>query len=112
MYDKLIQLLMRMVIDPDKAIIMGGTYRIPVLVGLQSKDFIEELQKDGTFNDATFAREYKDLYSLNIVNCWKTLRASQMEDWAISSQAFRGRFNDYPKWSKADFRMKRNTSYI
>ena len=58
-YNKLIVLLIRMVLDPDKAIVMGGTWRIPVLVGLQSRNFVQELKQDGTFNDASFAREYE-----------------------------------------------------
>nr|DAG20575.1 MAG TPA: terminase large subunit [Caudoviricetes sp.] len=33
-----------MVLDPEKAIVMGGTWRIPVLVGLQSKNFVQELK--------------------------------------------------------------------
>ena len=56
---------------------MGGTWRIPVVTGLQSKNFITDLKKDSTFNETSFAREYKsDLYSLNIVNCWKALRVA------------------------------------
>ncbi len=46
-YDKLIQLLIRMVTEPDKAFIMGGTYRTPVAAGLIPRDFVEELKKDG-----------------------------------------------------------------
>ena len=52
-----------MVLDPDKAIVMGGTWRIPVLVGLQSRNFVQELKQDGTFNDASFAREYESRWS-------------------------------------------------
>lgn len=62
-YDKLIQLLIRMVLDPEKAIVMGGTWRIPVLVGLQSKNFVQELKQDGTFNEASFDREYESRWS-------------------------------------------------
>lgn len=58
-YNKLIQLLIRMVLEPEKSIVMGGTWRIPVLVGLQSKDFVAELKQDGTFNEASFEREYR-----------------------------------------------------
>lgn len=46
-YDKLIQLLIQSVIEPDEAIILGGTYRIPVKEGLLQKSFIEELKIDG-----------------------------------------------------------------
>lgn len=74
-YDKLIQTLVQMIIEPDKAFIMGGTWRIPVVSGLQSPNFINDLKKDPTFNQASFEREYKIfLYSLNTVNCWKALR--------------------------------------
>lgn len=74
-YSKLIQLLVRMVVEPDKAFIMGGTWRIPVLLGLQPRNFIEDLKRDSTFNEASFGREYKNLYSINFMNCWEVLRA-------------------------------------
>lgn len=75
-YDKLIQFLVWMVTEPEKAFILGGTWRIPVLAGLQPRSFLADQQKDGTFNEASFDREYKILYSLNIVNCWNTLRVA------------------------------------
>lgn len=62
-YDKLIQLLIWMVTDPGKAFIMGGTWRIPVLVKLLSKNFITDLKNDGTFNEASFGREYESRWS-------------------------------------------------
>lgn len=75
-YNKLIQLLVRMVIEPKKAFIMGGSWRIPVLLGLQPKNFIEDLKKDSTFNEASFGREYKQICTRKIIeNCWKALRA-------------------------------------
>lgn len=62
-YNKLITLLVRMVLEPEKAVVMGGTWRIPVLVGLQSRNFVSELKRDGTFNDASFSREYESRWS-------------------------------------------------
>ncbi len=62
-YDKHIQLLIRMVLEPEKSMVMGGTWRVPVLVGLQSKNFVEELKRDGTFNEAAFEREYESKWS-------------------------------------------------
>ena len=43
-----------MVTEPEKAIIMGGTWRIPVLVKLLDANFIKDLKNDGTFNEASF----------------------------------------------------------
>ena len=62
-YDKLITLLVRMVIEPEKAIILGGTWRIPVLMKLLDKNFIKDLKQDGTFNEASFDREYESIWS-------------------------------------------------
>ena len=62
-YEKLITLLVRMVVEPEKAFVMGGTWRIPVLMKLLDKNFISDLKRDGTFNDASFAREYESVWS-------------------------------------------------
>ena len=62
-YDKLIQLLVWMITEPGKAFIMGGTYRIPVLVKLLDKTFVSDLKRDGTYNEASFDREYESKWS-------------------------------------------------
>ena len=62
-YDKLIQILVWMITEPEKAIAMGGTWRIPVLMHLLDKNFIQDLKRDGTFNEASFDREYESKWS-------------------------------------------------
>ena len=62
-YDKLIQMLVWMITEPDKAFIMGGTWRIPVLVKLLDRTFLQDLQRDGTYNEASFDREYESKWS-------------------------------------------------
>lgn len=62
-YQKLIQLLVWMVTEPEKAYIMGGTYRIPVLAGLLEQDFVSDLKKDDTFNEVSFGREYESKWA-------------------------------------------------
>ena len=52
-----------MIVEPEKAFILGGTWRIPVAIGLQPKNFIRDLKKDTTFNEASFAREYESRWS-------------------------------------------------
>ena len=52
-----------MVTEPQKAFVMGGTWRIPVLVKLLDKNFISDLKRDGTFNEASFNREYESKWS-------------------------------------------------
>lgn len=62
-YDKLIQILVWEIVSPERAMIMGGTWRIPVLCGLLDKTFIRDLKLDGTFNESSFAREYESEWS-------------------------------------------------
>jgi hypothetical protein len=69
-YEKLIQLLIRMIVEPDKSFIMGGSWRIPVLLGLQSKNFIADLKRDSTFNAASFEREYESMWSGTVENAF------------------------------------------
>ena len=69
-YDKLIQFLVWMVTEPEKAIIMGGTFRIPVLTGLLDKNFIQDLKRDGTFNEASFEREYESKWSGTVADAF------------------------------------------
>ena len=61
-YEKLIQLLVRMTTKGD-ALVMGGTWRIPVVIGLQPKNFINDLKTDSTFNEASFGREYESKWT-------------------------------------------------
>lgn len=69
-YDKLIQLLIQQIIEPNEAVVMGGTWRIPVMEKLLKKSFIDELKLDGTYNDASFAREYESEWSGDAENAF------------------------------------------
>jgi hypothetical protein len=69
-YDKLIQILIQQIINPDEAIVLGGTWRIPVMEGLQPKNFIQGLKLDGTYNDSSFSREYESEWSGDAENAF------------------------------------------
>lgn len=69
-YEKLIQLLIQSIIDPSEAIVMGGSWRVPVMEKLLKKSFIEELKLDGTYNDSSFAREYESEWSGDAENAY------------------------------------------
>lgn len=62
-YDKQMELLVRSIMYPDEAFVMGGTWRVPVMEGLQPKNFINQLRNDGTYNDESFAREYESSWA-------------------------------------------------
>ena len=69
-YDKLIELLIESVLEPDKTMIMGGTWETPVTEGLLNEDFVEELKMSGTFNEASFEREYCSIWSGDAENAY------------------------------------------
>lgn len=75
-YSKLIEILLHQITEPNEAIVLGGSWRIPVLEGLLNKTFVQELKLSGTYNDSSFEREFELSDSLNIMNCWKILRTS------------------------------------
>ena len=75
-YNRLIGLLVRMALDPDRCMILGGTWRTPVAVGLQSKTFITDQKNEGTYNEASFEREYESVWT------------GSVEDAFFSSDAF------------------------
>ena len=69
-YQKLIEILINSIIDPDEYMIMGGTYETPVAAGLLDEDFVEQLRLQGTFNDESFNREYRSIWSGDVENAF------------------------------------------
>lgn len=49
--------------EPDKAIVLGGSYKIPIIAGLQNLDFIRSQKMSGEFNPTSFGREYMSRWS-------------------------------------------------
>lgn len=69
-YDKLIELLIQSIIDPDEVMIMGGTYKTPVVEGLLDENFVDQLRAAGTYNDESFEREYESKWSGDVQNAF------------------------------------------
>ena len=99
-YDKLIQLLVWQIVKPEKAMIMGGTYRVPVLMKLLDKNFVKDLKMDGTFNESSFSREYESVWS------------GTVEDAFFNSEVFdRNRVLKQPEY-EASGRASKSSFYI
>ena len=69
-YDKLIEILINSVINPDEYMIMGGTYETPITEGLLNEDFVDQLKMSGTFNEDSFEREYCSKWSGDVENAF------------------------------------------
>ena len=100
MYDKLIQFLVWQIVKPEKAMIMGGTYRVPVLMKLLDKNFVKDLKMDGTFNESAFEREYESKWS------------GTVEDAFFNSETFdRNRILKQPEY-EASGRASKSSYYV
>ena len=69
-YDKLIELLIQSIIQPEQTLIMGGTYETPVAAGLLSEDFVDQLKLSGTFNQDSFDRQYRSIWTGDAQNAF------------------------------------------
>lgn len=69
-FEKLIELLVQSIIEPNLVMIMGGTYETPVAEGLLNEDFVDQLKMSGTFNDESFDREYRSVWSGDAQNAF------------------------------------------
>lgn len=61
-YQRLIELLIQSLIEPDEVMVMGGTYETPIVEGLLDEDFVEKLKLQGTFSEDSFDREYRSIW--------------------------------------------------
>ena len=69
-FSKLIELLIRSLLEPDEVMIMGGTYETPVAEGLLNEDFVDELKLSGTYQEDSFDREYRSKWSGDVENAF------------------------------------------
>ena len=62
-YQKLIEILCMSILEPDKYFVLGGTYMIPLKLGLTAQKQIDEVRNSPSFSPASFAREYLSRWS-------------------------------------------------
>lgn len=60
-YGKLIELFEQEIINPKDAFVWGTSYQVPMIHGLISKQFLNEVRTSPTFKQESWAREYKIL---------------------------------------------------
>lgn len=69
-YDKTIELMELAILHPQNVFCWGFDYRIPVLTGLLSKDFLTEMKMSGTFSESGFAKEYMSRFAGTSNEAW------------------------------------------
>lgn len=69
-YNKLIEIMISSIIEPDKYMILGGDYELAILEGAVKEDMVDEMKLNGTYNEASFDREYGSVWSGDIENAY------------------------------------------
>lgn len=69
-YQKLIEILLNSVIYPDKYMALGGDYKLAILEGAVKEDMVDEMKLNGTYNEASFDREYGSIWCGDIENAY------------------------------------------
>jgi hypothetical protein len=69
-YEKLMELVMKSIIDPKNNFVMGIDVRIPIMHGLVSKQHINDQRMSGTYKEGDFAREYLSMWSSGHSESW------------------------------------------
>lgn len=99
-YEKLMMTLMEQILDPNVSVVLGGTWRVPVMEGLLNKTFVQELKLDGTYNESSFGREYESEWSGDAENAY------------FSSEVFdKYRILNLPEWEFSN-KSSKNAYYV
>jgi len=69
-YQKLIDYLERSILSPNDIYVEGCDYHVPVACGLISKDMIDDVKNDVTFNEIDFAQEYLSIFTGGAAEGW------------------------------------------
>ena len=69
-YEKLVELLVNEVIDPDDYFICGSSYELPVYYGVLDKKFLDEQRMSSTFDMDSFSREALSLWTGSNSDSW------------------------------------------
>lgn len=89
------QILVWQVAKPGSAFVLGGSWRVPVMHKLLDNGFINDLKSDGTYNDASFEREYEStwvgsvedaFFNSEIFNKHRVLKQPEYEYSGLSSK--------------------------
>ena len=65
-YDKLVETMCLSILQPDKYVVMGGSYKIPVMHGLLSEDTMREILSSPSYRGDQVDREYRSIWSGSI----------------------------------------------
>lgn len=69
-YEKLIENLGDMIMDPTSAFVFGCDYRLPVKEGVLSKNYLQQMRLSPTYSEESFARESMGIWTGGASEAW------------------------------------------
>ena len=69
-YEKLIEVFINSIVNPDEYMILGGNYELSIIEGAAKKSWLEDLKMSGSYNESSFDREYNSIWSGDAENAY------------------------------------------
>ena len=69
-YDKLIEIFINSIMNPDQYMILGGNYELSIIEGAAKETWLEDLKLSGSYNESSFDREYNSIWSGDAENAY------------------------------------------
>ena len=69
-YEKLIEVFVNSIMNPDEYMILGGNYELSIIEGAAKKSWLEDLKMSGSYNESSFDREYNSIWSGDAENAY------------------------------------------
>lgn len=69
-YEKLIEVFINSVMNPDENMILGGNYELSIIEGAAKESWLEDLKLSGSYNESSFDREYNSIWSGDAENAY------------------------------------------
>ena len=94
-YQKLIEILCRSVLEPEKYFVLSGSYRIPLSCGLTAQKQIEDVINSPSFSKSSFEREYESrwsdapmgaAFSSNVITSLRQVKVVELKDKRTQEQ--------------------------
>lgn len=94
-YQKLIEVLCRSVLEPNKYFVLCGSYRLPLYCGLTAQKQIEDTINSPSFTKSSFEREYESrwsdapkgaAFSANVVTSLRQVKVVELQDKRTTTQ--------------------------
>ena len=88
-YQKLIEILCRSVLEPEKYFVLSGSYLIPLSCGLTAQKQIEDVINSPSFSKSSFEREYESrwsdapmgaAFSSNVITSLRQVKVVELKD--------------------------------